>query len=261
MLPLVPFYRQANRGSGRRVTSLTAQTRALSPGPEPALPPKSGREVDPCSPEPCGGAAPGSRSLPFSPAPLPAQALLVLGLEEDPGDSFCASPLGPSPAQREQRTPPACLLLKGAVPLVRPMMRSGEGQPVPRGEAPSESGNATCSPGQRCPLVPGCSLATGFQQLSPIPVHQSTQISPTSKQGSCVKRAGEGCVWRGPPLTFRSCPQDRVASSSGWATEALFMTEGWGWSGSQTSLCSGRGGGCLHDLARPWGWGPQQPPN
>lgn len=119
--------------------SLTAQTWALNPGPEPALPQKSGRKIDHCSPEPCGDAAPGSLSLPFSPAPLPAQALLVLWLEEDPGDSFCTGRLGPSPAQRERRTWPACLLLKGAVPLVRSMVRSGEGQPVPRGEAPSKS--------------------------------------------------------------------------------------------------------------------------
>ena len=46
---------------------LTAQTRALNPGPEPALPQKSGRKIDHCSPEPCGDADPGSLSLPFSP--------------------------------------------------------------------------------------------------------------------------------------------------------------------------------------------------
>ena len=50
-------------------------------------------------------------------------------------------------------------------------------------------------------------------------------------------------MWRGPPLTFCSRPQNRMASSSGWATEALFMSEGWGWSGSQSVLCSGRGEG------------------
>ena len=99
------------------------------PGCRSPCPPARGREGTP-------GLA---LSLPFSPAPLPAQALLVLWLEEDPGDSFCTGRLGPSPAQRERRTWPACLLLKGAVPLVRPMVRSGEGQPVPRGEAPSKS--------------------------------------------------------------------------------------------------------------------------
>lgn len=85
------------------------------------------------------GTQPGLTEPALLPAPLPAQALLALWLEEAPGDSFCAGRLGPSPAQRERRTWPACLLLKGAVPLVRPMVRSGEGQPVPRGEAPSES--------------------------------------------------------------------------------------------------------------------------
>ena len=196
---LVPFYRQANQGSRDRVMSLTAQSWALNPGPEPALPQKSGRKADHCSPDPCGDAAPGSLSLPFSPAPLPAQALLILWLEKDAVDSSCASPIRPSSAQRERRTQPACLLLKGAVPLVRPMILSGDGQPMPRGEAPSESA-VVMSPAAQVTavLVPGCNLATGSQQFSPTPVCHSAQLSPASKQGSRVKRAGEGCMWRGP---------------------------------------------------------------
>lgn len=133
--------------------SLTARTWALNPGPEPALPQKSGRKVDHCCPDPCGDAAPGSLSLPFSPAPLPAQALLSLWLEKDPADSSCTGPLRPSLAQRERRTQPACLLLKGAVPPVRPMIRSGEGQPMPRGEAPSKSA-VVMSPAAQVTAVP-----------------------------------------------------------------------------------------------------------
>lgn len=142
---LAPFYRQANQGSGDRVMSLTAQTWALNPGPEPALPQKSGRKADHCSP--------GSLSLPFSPAPLPAQTLLILWLEKDPADSSCTNPLRPSPAQRERRTRPACLLLKGAVAPVRPMIRSGDGQPMPRGEAPSVSA-VVMSPAAQITAVP-----------------------------------------------------------------------------------------------------------
>lgn len=67
-------------------------------------------------------------------------------------------------------------------------------------------------------------------------------------------------MWRGPPLTFRSRPQDRVASSLGWATEALFMSEGWGWSGSQTVLCSGRGEGVYMTWPGRGGGGPSSLP-
>lgn len=117
---LVPFYRQANRGSGYRVIEPDCSDPGLEPRTRAGTASEERQGSRPLLPEPCGDTAPGSLSLPFSPAPLPAQALpFVLGLEEDPGDSFLRSPLDPA-LLRGRRTPPACLLLKGAVPLVRP---------------------------------------------------------------------------------------------------------------------------------------------